>query len=266
MADRATLLEVQHLSAEYRSHGDRNQVVRDVSFTVAEGACVALVGESGSGKTTIARAIAGLHQPSDGQVLVRGRPLAGRARDRSVEDRRRIAIVFQNPTEALNPRQAVLSTVSRPAQVLRRLGRKAAEAEARRLLEAVRLPVRTADRYPGELSGGERQRVAIARALAGQPDILICDEVTSSLDVSVQAVVLDLLRDLRQQLGIAIVFITHDLGVVAAVAERVQILDAGLICEEGSTGRGVEFAPARVHAAPTRSGTKPQLHRQHLER
>ena len=260
VADRTTVLEVRGLSAEYRSHGDRNQVVRGVSFMVAEGACVALVGESGSGKTTIARAIAGLHPPSDGQILVRGHPLAGRARDRSVEDRRRIAIVFQNPTEALNPRQTVVSTVARPAQVLRRLDRNAAEAEARRLLEAVRLPVRTADRYPGELSGGERQRVAIARALAGQPDILICDEVTSSLDVSVQAVVLDLLRDLRQQLGIAIAFITHDLGVVAAVAERVLILEAGSICEEGSTTEVLnspqhEYTQRLLEAAPSLSST-----------
>ena len=258
--DRATVLEVQQLCAEYRSHGDRNQVVRDVSFTVAEGACVALVGESGSGKTTIARAIAGLHPPSDGQILVRGRALADRARDRSVEDRRRIAIVFQNPTEALNPRHTVVSTISRPAQVLRRLDRNAAEAEARRLLEAVRLPVRTAERYPGELSGGERQRVAIARALASQPDILICDEVTSSLDVSVQAVVLDLLRDLRQQLGIAITFITHDLGVVAAVAERVLILDAGSICEEGSTAEVLnsprhEYTQRLLAAAPSLSSS-----------
>ena len=265
-----TVLDVQHLYAEYRSHGDRNQVVRDVSFTVPKGSCVALVGVSGSGKTTIARAIAGLHPPSGGQIIVNGRALPGRARDRSVEERSRLAIVFQNPTEALNPRHTVVSAVARPAQVLRRLGRKAAEAEARRLLEAVRLPVRTADRYPGELSGGERQRVAIARALAGQPDILICDEITSSLDVSVQAVVLDLLRDLRQQLGIAIAFITHDLGVVAAVADRVLILEAGAICEEGSTAEVLtsprhEYTRRLLEAAPSLSSTISAWHGNRVE-
>ena len=109
--------------------------------------------------------------------------------------------MFQNPAEALNPRHTVLSSVARPARILRGLGQADAEAEARRLLEAVRLPGRIAERYPGELSGGERQRVAIARALVGQPEVLICDEVTSSLDVSVQAVVLELLRDLRSNLG-----------------------------------------------------------------
>ena len=257
---REAVLQVQHLSADYRSHGNRHQVVRDVSFTVPKGSCVALVGESGSGKTTIARAIAGLHPPSGGQIVVGGRALPARARDRSVEERRRIAIVFQNPAEALNPLHTVVSAVARPAQVLRQLDRRAAETEARRLLEAVRLSARTADRYPRELSGGERQRVAIARALAGQPDILICDEITSSLDVSVQAVVLDLLRDLRQQLGIAIAFITHDLGVVAAVAERVLILEAGSICEEGSTADVLkspqhEYTQRLLEAAPSLGAT-----------
>jgi peptide/nickel transport system ATP-binding protein len=259
-ARRRTVLEVQGLFAEYRSHTAHNQVVSDVSFVVHEGACVALVGESGSGKTTIARAIAGLHPPSAGRILVGGESLPGRARDRSVEQRRKVAIVFQNPAEALNPRHTVLSSVARPARILRSLGQSEAEAEARRLLEAVRLPRRTADRYPAELSGGERQRVAVARALVGQPDVLVCDEVTSSLDVSVQAVVLDLLGDLRSQLGISMVFITHDLGVVATVAERVLILDAGSICEEGSTAQ-VLSSPANdytrrlLSAAPSLSST-----------
>jgi peptide/nickel transport system ATP-binding protein len=254
------MLGVEGMSAEYRSHRGRHVVVHDVTFSVEAGACVALVGESGSGKTTIARVIAGLHSPSAGRIRVGGRTLAGRAQQRTAEDRRRIAIVFQNPAEALNPRHTVISSVARPARILRGLGRSDAEAEARRMLEAVRLPGRIAGRYPGELSGGERQRVAIARALVGRPDVLVCDEVTSALDVSVQAVVLELLRDLRQQLGISIVFITHDLGVVAEVAERVLILEAGSICEEGPTAEVLgaprhEYTKRLLAAAPSLSAT-----------
>ncbi len=259
-AERRAMLEVAHVSAEYRSHRSRNVVVHDVSFTVEQGACVALVGESGSGKTTIARMIAGLHPPSAGRIQVGDVALAGRAQQRTVEDRRRIAIVFQNPAEALNPRHTVISSVARPARILRGLDRAGAEAEARRLLEAVRLPGRIAERYPGELSGGERQRVAIARALVGRPDVLVCDEVTSALDVSVQAVVLELLADLRRQFGISIVFITHDLGVVAAVAERVLILEAGSICEEGTTAEVLgapqqDYTKRLLDAAPSLSTT-----------
>ncbi len=256
----STVLDVQHLSAEYRSHGHAQTVVRDVSFSVGKGACVALVGESGSGKTTIARAIAGLHRPSSGQILVNGQPLPARVRDRSHEQRRQIAFVFQNPAEALNPRHTVLESVSRPARILRRIDRKTAEAEARRMLEAVRLPARVAARYPGELSGGERQRVAVARALVGQPEILICDEITSSLDVSVQAVVLELLRELRQELGISVVFISHDLGVVVTVAENVLILDGGTICESGSAAEVIatpshDYTKRLLQAAPSLSAT-----------
>jgi oligopeptide/dipeptide ABC transporter ATP-binding protein len=257
---RPAMLEVEGMSAEYRSHRGSHVVVRDVTFSVEQGACVALVGESGSGKTTIARVIAGLHPPSAGRIQVGDRTLAGRAQQRTAEDRRRIAIVFQNPAEALNPRHTVISSVARPARILRDLGRADADAEARRLLEAVRLPARIAGRYPGELSGGERQRVAIARALAGRPDVLVCDEVTSALDVSVQAVVLELLRDLRRQLGISMVFITHDLGVVAAVAERVLILEAGSICEEGLTAEVLsapqhDYTKRLLDAAPSLSTT-----------
>ena len=256
----STVLDVQHLSAEYRSHGHAQTVVRDVSFSVGKGACVALVGESGSGKTTIGRAIAGLHPPSGGQILVNGRPLPARVRDRSREQRRQVAFVFQNPAEALNPRHTVLDSVSRPARILRRVDQTTAEAEARRMLEAVRLPSRVAQRYPAELSGRERQRVAVARALVGQPEILICDEITSSLDVSVQAVVLELIRDLREQLGISVVFISHDLGVVVTVADSVLILESGTICESGSAADVIaalshDYTKRLLAAAPSLSAT-----------
>jgi peptide/nickel transport system ATP-binding protein len=209
----------------------------DVTFDVAPGECLGLVGESGSGKTTIARCVAGLHPGYRGRILLDGELLAPRARDRTREQRRRCQIVFQNPYESLNPRRRIGEEIARAAIVLRGLGRREARAETERLLELVRLPARLADRFPRELSGGERQRVAIARAAAAQPDLIVCDEITSALDVSVQAAVIDLLSELRERFDLALLFITHDLGVVASLADRVLVLDRGRICEEGPLER-----------------------------
>jgi peptide/nickel transport system ATP-binding protein len=259
----AVVLEATGLRAEYRSRHHTVVAARDVSFRLARGGCVALVGESGSGKTTIARVIAGLHPLAGGELRLDGVALPADARRRPRGQRRRIQIVFQNPAEALNPRHTVASAIARPARVLRGLSRAGAAAEVSRLLAAVRLPPQIARRYPGELSGGECQRVAIARALAGQPEILVCDEITSALDVSVQAVVLELLRDLRARLGISVIFITHDLGVVAAVAEQVLVLHDGAICEAGTAGQILghpqhEYTRRLLAAAPSLSAaTRP---------
>jgi peptide/nickel transport system ATP-binding protein len=197
---------------------------------------VALVGESGSGKTTIARAIVGLHPTAAGEIDLAGELLASSVRQRSVQQRRRVQIIFQNPADALNPRHTVRDTIARPVSLLRGLGGARSREEVDRLLELVRLPRRIAERYPAELSGGERQRVGIARALAAEPEVVVCDEITSALDVSVQAAVLKLLEDLRGQLGLGLLFITHDLGVVANVAASVLVLEDGLIVEEGPVG------------------------------
>jgi peptide/nickel transport system ATP-binding protein len=228
-----TVLKVEHLRAEHVTRQGTVVAASDISFDVSRGSCVALVGESGSGKTTIARVIAGLHPAASGELLLDGQPLPRHAAKRSREQRRRIQIVFQNPSEALNPRHTVESSIARPARILRRLSDRQARAEVADLLDSVRLPARVAKRYPRELSGGERQRVAIARALAAKPDLIVCDEVTSALDVSVQAVVLQLLSELRSDLGLALVFITHDLGVVASVADHMLVLSKGEICESG---------------------------------
>ncbi len=232
--DGVALLEVTGLEARYRSAADEPPAVRDVSFAIVPGECVALVGESGSGKSTIARCIAGLHVPSAGTIAFDGRPIAGASRARPLDVRRRIQIVFQNPYQSLNPRQRVSTSIERPLRVLRGLQRDAAKREVGELLQRVRLPARLADRFPGELSGGERQRVAIARALAAQPDLLVCDEVTSALDVSVQAAVLELLQDLRSELHLSMLFITHNLGVVACIADSVLVMDRGTVCEVGA--------------------------------
>jgi peptide/nickel transport system ATP-binding protein len=256
----STVLEVTHLRAEYRSRHGTVVAASDVSFSLKEGGCVALVGESGSGKTTIARVVAGLHPLAAGEISLRGEVLPTLAHRRTREQRRRIQIVFQNPGEALNPRHTVSSSIARPARILRGLSRRRADDEVRRLLEAVRLPARVAERYPAELSGGECQRVAVARALAGGPDVLVCDEITSALDVSVQAVVLELLRDLRESLGVSLIFITHDLGVVSAVAERVLVLREGSLCEEGTVADVLErpqheYTQRLLEAAPSLSAT-----------
>ena len=230
------LLAVEGLRAEHAGRGGTTVAAADVSFELARGECLALVGESGSGKTTIARCIAGLHVPSAGTIALDGAPLAGRAAGRTTEARRRVQIVFQNPYDSLNPRHRVRDAIARPARVLRGLAAAEADAEVHELLERVRLPERIGARFPAELSGGERQRVAIARALAAHPDLMVCDEITSALDVSVQAAVLELLARLRAELGLALLFITHDLGVVASIADRVLVLEAGRICEQGAVG------------------------------
>src|SRR5947209_7342673 len=153
-------------------------------------------------------------------------------------------MVFQNPYDPLNPRHTITDSILRPMRSLRGLSQAMATAEVARLLDQVRLPVRVARCYPAELSGGERQRVAIARALAVEPELLVCDEVTSALDVSVQAAVLELLDDLRAMLGLAMLFIPHDLGVVASIADRVIVLDRGIVCEEGPADRVLELPTA----------------------
>ncbi|MDH0303714.1 MULTISPECIES: ABC transporter ATP-binding protein [unclassified Pseudomonas] len=236
----SALLEVQALDVAY----DR-QVLFDVSLRVGAGECLALVGESGSGKTSLARAIAGLGENVHGQLRYAGQALAVAARQRDGEVRRQIQYVFQNPYRALNPRHTVLQTLATPLAHF--FGVRG--AEARRRVEAalarVALPASVAELYPHSLSGGERQRVAIARALVCEPRLLVCDEITSALDVSVQASILELLRQLRAE-GLAVLFVTHDLGVVRAIADRVLVLRQGRVVEQG-TVEGVLDRPREAY-------------------
>jgi peptide/nickel transport system ATP-binding protein len=233
--DSASVLQIENLAVGHRVGRTEKLAASDISFSIARGECVALVGESGSGKTTIARAICGLHPLSGGRMTLHGQVLPDAAGRRSREQRRQIQLVFQNPAGALNPYHTVRDSIGRPARLLRNMEPSLVRSEVDRLLECVRLPARLADRHPHELSGGERQRVAIARALAAEPDVIVCDEVTSALDVSVQAAVLELLAQLRRDLGLSLLFITHDLGVVANSANRVLVLNAGRICDQGPT-------------------------------
>jgi peptide/nickel transport system ATP-binding protein len=211
--------------------------VEDVSFTVGRGEVVGVVGESGSGKSTIGRALLALTEPSAGTVLFDGADLTRQVKQGDQDLRRRAQLVFQNSAASLNPRKTVGDAMDRPLVLAGR-----ADAEERRktvagLLTRVGLPAAYADRYPHELSGGERQRVNIARALATDPDFVVCDEAVSALDVSVQANILNLLAELRDEMGLSYLFITHDIAVVSHIADRVLVVYGGTICEEGPTGR-----------------------------
>ena len=217
----------------YRHRRTAAPAVDGVSLTMRVGETLALVGESGSGKSTLARALAGLLPIREGEARYDGAALPWRAERRDAAVRRGVQIVFQNPDRSLNPRHTVATILGRPLRLLSGLKGKALKTRVAELLGDVRLPAAYKDRYPAELSGGERQRVAIARALAAGPSLLLCDEVISALDVSVQAAVLELLADLQARTGLAMLFITHDLAVVRWFADRVAVLYRGVLCEIG---------------------------------
>ena len=206
--------------------------VNAVSLTVQRGEILGVVGESGSGKSTLGRLLLRLQRADAGSLRFEGATVADRP---DLAFRRRAQIVFQNPDTALNPRHSVGTILSRPLSRFGIATGNARAAEIDRLLALVRLPASYAARYPHQLSGGEKQRVGIARALASRPDFLVCDEAVSALDVSVQAAVLNLLRDLRDELGVAYLFISHDIGVIAHIADRVAVMYRGTIVEEGPT-------------------------------
>lgn len=220
-------LEVREVSAAYRGH----TVLENISFKLKRGQTVGVVGESGSGKSTLSRVIAGLHSEKGGEVRLAGSELAAHASKRSLKELHEIQYVFQNPYDSLNPRHDVASLLTRPPKHFRKtLDRQYTVDE---LLDLVSLPRSMRHRRAGELSGGERQRVAIARAVALSPKVLLCDEITSSLDVTVQASVLRLLKDIQRELGMSMLFVTHNMAVVRQVANEVVILKDGRIVESG---------------------------------
>ena len=225
----APLLDVRNLSATY---GPKT-VLRDVNFAVPGRQCVAVVGMSGSGKTTLARCLVGLHPTWGGDVFFAGKPLARGIRRRSDDQLRRMQYVSQNPYQSLNPRRTVGQIVEQPLAHFERLPAGERYERVVAALTAAALRESFVDYYPDQLSGGERQRVAIARALILEPDLLVCDEITSALDVSVQASVVELLRGLQAERGLSMIFITHNLPLVRSVADQVVVLNEGVICEAG---------------------------------
>ena len=233
-----TLIRVGGLNAY---HGDR-QVLFGIDLTVNPRQCVALVGESGSGKTTLARCIAGLHRGFTGELELRGRPLAPGARARDRQTRRELQYIFQSPYNSLNPRKTIGQFVAQPLRLFFDLDHGAMQDRIASTLERVRLSPSVVPRYPHELSGGERQRVAIARALAAEPTVLVCDEVTSALDVSVQAAIIDLIAELQREMKLGLLFVTHNLALIRTIADEVAVMSAGRIVELGKVD-GVLDAP-----------------------
>jgi peptide/nickel transport system ATP-binding protein len=209
------------------------QVLFDVDLVVRPHECVALVGESGSGKTTFARCLAGLHTTYAGEVLFRGKPLPAGARARDRETRRAIQYVFQSPYSSLNPRKTIGQILAQPLRLFFEGSGREARRRAVKALGVVQLGDSVLTRYPHQLSGGERQRVAIARALVASPQLLICDEVTSALDVSVQAAIVDLLAELQRELGLGLLFVTHNLALIRTIAQEVVVMREGRVVERG---------------------------------
>jgi peptide/nickel transport system ATP-binding protein len=223
------LVSVRGVDASY---GIR-QVLFDVELTIRPRECLALVGESGSGKTTLARCIAGLHTAYSGAIAYRGQPLEPGSRARDANARREIQYVFQSPYNSLNPRKTIGQIVGQPLHHFFSLGRTEARRRVIEVLETVQLSPTVLERYPHQLSGGERQRAAIARALIANPQLLVCDEVTSALDVSVQAAIIDVLADLQRQLDIGLLFVTHNLALIRTLSQEVAVMSEGRIVERG---------------------------------
>ncbi len=223
------LLEVRNVSASYGTL----RVLEDVSLKIDRGRTVAVVGESGSGKSTLARVITGLLPPLEGEILFDGEPLPPSFKARSREQLRHVQMIYQMPDVALNPRHRVREIIGRPLEFYLGMNAKAREERIRALLEMIELPADYIDRLPPELSGGEKQRVCIARALAAEPELIICDEVTSALDQLVAEEILKLLQRLQDDLGVTYLFITHDLATVKAISDAVVVMLQGRIVEQG---------------------------------
>jgi peptide/nickel transport system ATP-binding protein len=228
--DSSTLLSIDSVTVGY---GKGPDVLQEVSVSVERGRTVAVVGESGSGKSTLARVITGLLPPRSGEIHFQSESLPPALAQRSKQQLRKVQMIYQLPDVALNPRQRVRDVVGRPLSFYLGLSGKEREHRIIELLEHIELPEHFIDRLPDELSGGEKQRICIARALAAEPELIICDEVTSALDTIVAKAILDLLQRLQRELSLTYLFISHDLDTVASIADQVVVLYAGRIAEQG---------------------------------
>ena len=228
------ILEVAGLKTYFKIPAGQVKAVDGVSLSLYSGETLGLVGETGSGKSTVARSILRLSEPTDGRILFHGKEVQGASGRQLQQVRRHIQMVFQDPFASLDPRMCVGDIIAEPLVVHEHLRAGAAWHAALKLLDRVELSAQQAVRYPHELSGGQRQRVGIARALSLRPEVLIADEPVSALDVSIQAQLINLLKDLQSEFGLTYLFISHDLGVVRYVSDRVAIMYLGRIVEEGS--------------------------------
>ncbi|AQH03928.1 glutathione ABC transporter ATP-binding protein GsiA (plasmid) [Burkholderia sp. KK1] len=248
------LLEARDVRVDY--HGVR--AVDGVSFAIRAGETVGLVGESGCGKSSLSRALTRLVEPTGGSIVFDGEDVAHRARRALRPYRRRVQMIFQDPYGSLNPRHTVERTLGHALAIHGVSNRRERHERIRRIVDAVGLPQAALRRYPHEFSGGQRQRIGIARALVLRPELVICDEPVSALDVSIQAQILDLLADLKHELGLALLFISHDLSVVRYIADRVLVMQAGRIVESGDhasiwTAPQHDYTRALIGAVPSSS-------------
>jgi peptide/nickel transport system ATP-binding protein len=228
--EKDVILEVAKVSASYTG---KEKVLEDISLKIRRGRTVALVGESGSGKSTLARVITGLLPPLQGEIIFDGKRLPPALKSRDRESLRRVQMIYQMPDTAVNPRHKVRKIIGRPLSFYFGMKGKELEDRIHELLEMIELPDRYIERYPGELSGGEKQRICIARALAAKADLIICDEVISSLDQLVAEGILKLLQSLQNELRVSYLFITHDLATVKAISDEIVVMLQGRIVEQG---------------------------------
>jgi peptide/nickel transport system ATP-binding protein len=224
------ILQIKNVTAAY---GNAVRVLNDVTVTVPRGRTVAVVGESGSGKSTLARVITGLLPPIEGDIVFNGTSLPRALKERDADTLRRIQMIYQMPDTALNPRHTVYETIGRPIEFYRGLTGAKKEARIAELLNLIEMDEGYVDRYPGELSGGQKQRICIARALAAEPELIICDEVTSALDQIVQEGILQLLMRLQRELNVSYLFITHDIATVRAISDEIVVMFQGRVVQQG---------------------------------
>ena len=222
-----TILEGNHICRRYRRRGVQVDALTDVSFHLEQGEILGVVGESGSGKSTLLRLISGLEAPDGGALSLEGKPLGAK---RTKADYRAIQMIFQDAVGSFHPRRKIADSIR---EAVRNLSDQREEPDWQALCAMVQFPLELAERYPRDLSGGQCQRFAIARAMAVHPRILLCDEITSALDVSSQAQILRLLSELHRDKGMSVIFVSHDLAVVRALCDRVMVLYGGRCVEEG---------------------------------
>jgi ABC-type oligopeptide transport system ATPase subunit len=249
------LLEVQDLKVTFKSGKKEFHALKGTNLSIDAGETLGLVGESGSGKTTIGKVILGQVPASSGKILFDGEDITHATRERRRTLGREIQVVFQDPYGSLNPARSIGDTLSEPLLAQTTLTRQDMARKIAEILEQVGMPTDTASRYPAQFSGGQRQRIAIARAVIGRPRLVVCDEPVSGLDLSVQAQVLNLLNDLQKSMGLALLFISHDLTVVRHVSRRTAVLFRGDIVEQGDTLQVLDtpqhaYTQALLSAAP----------------
>lgn len=244
----APILEVKDLHVVYKSLKNEFHALKGVSLAINPGETVGLVGESGSGKTTIGKAVLGQTPVTEGKISFKGEDITTAGRSRRQQLGKELQVVFQDPYSSLNPARTIGQTLSEPLLTDRTLTKEAMRAKIADILKRVGMPTDTAERYPGQFSGGQRQRIAIARAVIGRPKLIVCDEPVSALDLSVQAQVLNLLNELQRDLGLSMLFISHDLTVVRHVSHRTVVLYRGEIVEQGEA--------QQVHGDPQHPYTK----------